>query len=54
MIDDGLFACAVALSAGILSGRGEQVEEDDIKHCVMYCYGVLGEAYEEIDASLED
>lgn len=54
MVDDGLFSCAVALSAGLLSSKGVQVEDEEIKGCVRYCYEVLSEAYEEIDAAQYD
>lgn len=50
MVDDMLFSCAVSLAAGMLSGKGEDVEDDDINACVRFCYDVLGEVHEEIDA----
>lgn len=54
MVDDDLFKCAVTLAAGLLSSRGSRVEDDEIENCVKYCYEVLGEAYEDIDAEQRD
>lgn len=50
MIDDMLFSCAVTLAAGLLSNRGEDVEDDEINACVRYCYDVLSEVHEELEA----
>lgn len=50
MVDDMLFSCAVSLAAGMLSGKGEEVEDDDINACVRFCYDALSEVYEELEA----
>ena len=50
MVDDMLFSCAVSLAAGMLSGKGDEVDEADINACVRYCYDALSEVHEELEA----